>query len=354
MVARQLRSNKFETLMDSRATSTLPNSDRRLPNARPIIFLVVASQIQYIHALLKFYFRNIPPPRAKEACPRIGNDTKVTTHRISADSSTKVLKMGQRWSSGRPRIFARGNRARRCHWSAGFPGQLPFPPPLHSGSAQYSLRLTLIGSQDLNVTRSYRTILAGSFNETYYPSLHASSYTGCIGIIYPTILAAVQENSPQHDGGALARAREQQAVLYGRRSWPPLFFFGVTRYRLTLEIKQHRHTPHCFFRANTYCQPTGTLFILTIHDKGIAVFKQFSLLIRRSIKHRPRGVFRVSRLVYWLWFRHLRNAQHAHSVQTVLGQNETTAYSVDSSGTLKKLSHLPPTCRDAVRRSEPF
>ncbi|KAJ8885389.1 hypothetical protein PR048_011586 [Dryococelus australis] len=31
----------------------------------------------------------------------------------------------------------RGNRARRCCWSAGFLGDLPFPTPLHSGAAPY-------------------------------------------------------------------------------------------------------------------------------------------------------------------------------------------------------------------------
>ncbi|KAJ8868296.1 hypothetical protein PR048_029812 [Dryococelus australis] len=36
-------------------------------------------------------------------------------------------------------IFARGNRAERCRWSAGFLGDIPFPPPLHSGAVPYSL-----------------------------------------------------------------------------------------------------------------------------------------------------------------------------------------------------------------------
>ncbi|KAJ8877498.1 hypothetical protein PR048_021953 [Dryococelus australis] len=50
-----------------------------------------------------------------------------------------------------PGIFACGNRAGRCRWSAGFLGDLPFPPPLHSGAAAYSPRFTLIGPQDLDV-----------------------------------------------------------------------------------------------------------------------------------------------------------------------------------------------------------
>ncbi|KAJ8881069.1 hypothetical protein PR048_017542 [Dryococelus australis] len=47
---------------------------------------------------------------------------------------------------GRSRIFAFGNRAGRCRWSAGFLGDLPFPPPLHSGAFPYSPDFTLIGS----------------------------------------------------------------------------------------------------------------------------------------------------------------------------------------------------------------
>ncbi|KAJ8865755.1 hypothetical protein PR048_033276 [Dryococelus australis] len=39
---------------------------------------------------------------------------------------------------GHPRIFARRNRAGRCRWSAGFLGDLPFTPPLHSSAAPSS------------------------------------------------------------------------------------------------------------------------------------------------------------------------------------------------------------------------
>ncbi|KAJ8873607.1 hypothetical protein PR048_024425 [Dryococelus australis] len=52
---------------------------------------------------------------------------------------------------GRSRIFACGKRAGRCRWLTGFLGDLPFPPPLHSGSAPYSPRFILNGSQDFAV-----------------------------------------------------------------------------------------------------------------------------------------------------------------------------------------------------------
>ncbi|KAJ8872367.1 hypothetical protein PR048_025971 [Dryococelus australis] len=40
--------------------------------------------------------------------------------------------------AGSLRTFACGNRAGRCRWSAGLLGDLPFPPPFHSGAAPYS------------------------------------------------------------------------------------------------------------------------------------------------------------------------------------------------------------------------
>ncbi|KAJ8897705.1 hypothetical protein PR048_003055 [Dryococelus australis] len=46
-------------------------------------------------------------------------------------------------------VFASRNRAGRCRWYAGFLGDIPFPPPLHSGgTAPFSPHLTFIGSQD--------------------------------------------------------------------------------------------------------------------------------------------------------------------------------------------------------------
>ncbi|KAJ8872426.1 hypothetical protein PR048_026030 [Dryococelus australis] len=63
---------------------------------------------------------------------------------------------------GSIRIFACGNRAGRCRWSAGLLGDFPLPPPLHSGAALYSPRFIHVGSQDLNV-KSRLNISARSF-----------------------------------------------------------------------------------------------------------------------------------------------------------------------------------------------
>ncbi|KAJ8870350.1 hypothetical protein PR048_029371 [Dryococelus australis] len=53
--------------------------------------------------------------------------------------------------AGSLRIFASGNRAGRCRWSAGFLGDVPSPPsppPFHSGAAPILTSTILIGSQD--------------------------------------------------------------------------------------------------------------------------------------------------------------------------------------------------------------
>ncbi|KAJ8890111.1 hypothetical protein PR048_009618 [Dryococelus australis] len=75
----------------------------------------------------------------------------------SPEKTETINHMGPRWLSkrlarplptkanlvqSRPghRIFASGNRAGRCRWSAGFLGDIPFPTPLHSSAAPYSLQ----------------------------------------------------------------------------------------------------------------------------------------------------------------------------------------------------------------------
>ncbi|KAJ8878138.1 hypothetical protein PR048_022605 [Dryococelus australis] len=63
--------------------------------------------------------------------------------RLLASTSVDVLDSRR----GRYRIFASGNRARKCRWSAGFLGDLPLPPPSHSGAATYSPHFAFIGSR---------------------------------------------------------------------------------------------------------------------------------------------------------------------------------------------------------------
>ncbi|KAJ8871333.1 hypothetical protein PR048_027650 [Dryococelus australis] len=64
-----------------------------------------------------------------------------------------VVRLSTSHLGGPGSIFACGNRAGRCRWSAGFLRDIPFLPPLHSGAASYSPRFTLIDSQDLVAKR---------------------------------------------------------------------------------------------------------------------------------------------------------------------------------------------------------
>ncbi|KAJ8873317.1 hypothetical protein PR048_026951 [Dryococelus australis] len=73
-----------------------------------------------------------------------GTQTKLTldvqgatvTERLACSPPTKAFRV--QYPAGPLRIFACGNRAGRCRWSAGFLGDLRFPPPFHSGTAPHS------------------------------------------------------------------------------------------------------------------------------------------------------------------------------------------------------------------------
>ncbi|KAJ8872206.1 hypothetical protein PR048_025808 [Dryococelus australis] len=60
----------------------------------------------------------------------------VVTERL--DCSPPIKAIWVQSPAGSLRIFACGNRAGKCHRSAGFLGGLPFPPPFNSGTAPYS------------------------------------------------------------------------------------------------------------------------------------------------------------------------------------------------------------------------
>ncbi|KAJ8871294.1 hypothetical protein PR048_027602 [Dryococelus australis] len=73
----------------------------------------------------------------------------AVAERLDCSHHTKVNRVQS--PAGSLRIFASGNCAGRCRWSAGFLGDLPFPPSLHSDAAPFSLHFTLIVSQNLVV-----------------------------------------------------------------------------------------------------------------------------------------------------------------------------------------------------------
>ncbi|KAJ8869911.1 hypothetical protein PR048_028920 [Dryococelus australis] len=66
--------------------------------------------------------------------------------------------------AGSLQALASENRAGRCCWSAGFLGDLPCPPPLHTGAAPYSPHFTLFGSQDFDVSCNTRVASLFSFS----------------------------------------------------------------------------------------------------------------------------------------------------------------------------------------------
>ncbi|KAJ8888688.1 hypothetical protein PR048_008180 [Dryococelus australis] len=78
-------------------------------------------------------------------------DGATMVERLDGSLPTKAHLV--QFPAGSLRIFASGNCAGRCHWSAGILGDLPFPPPLHSDAAPCLPHITLVGPQDLAVKR---------------------------------------------------------------------------------------------------------------------------------------------------------------------------------------------------------
>ncbi|KAJ8898253.1 hypothetical protein PR048_003613 [Dryococelus australis] len=71
-------------------------------------------------------------------CRPLGCDRAAVAVRLARSPPNKAIRVHSPAES--LRIFACGNRDGRCRWSAGFLGDLPFPPPFHSGAAPYSLQ----------------------------------------------------------------------------------------------------------------------------------------------------------------------------------------------------------------------
>ncbi|KAJ8895919.1 hypothetical protein PR048_001259 [Dryococelus australis] len=88
----------------------------------------------------------------------------------------------------RSRIFACGNRAERCHWSAGFLGDIPLPLSFHSGATPYSTTFTPIGSQALDVN-SCRNIFTHSPYRfpNYVSKTWRSSPINCVATSMPNV-----------------------------------------------------------------------------------------------------------------------------------------------------------------------
>ncbi|KAJ8887795.1 hypothetical protein PR048_014013 [Dryococelus australis] len=90
-----------------------------------------------------------PPPRAWSTARNNSKKeyAEIRCQWLYYSPPTKANRV--RFPAGRPRIFARGTRAGRLRWSAGFLGDFPFPPHFYSGAAPYSTRITHIDSQEI-------------------------------------------------------------------------------------------------------------------------------------------------------------------------------------------------------------
>ncbi|KAJ8882346.1 hypothetical protein PR048_014148 [Dryococelus australis] len=64
------------------------------------------------------------------------NRSATLAERLQCSPPIKAIRVQS--PAGSLRIFACGNRAGRCRWSAGYIGGLPFPPPFRYGAAPYS------------------------------------------------------------------------------------------------------------------------------------------------------------------------------------------------------------------------
>ncbi|KAJ8875285.1 hypothetical protein PR048_023180 [Dryococelus australis] len=78
------------------------------------------------------------PPRTRLwfVSSQLSCQLENVAERLACSPPTKPIRVQS--PAGSLRIFARGNRAGRCRWSAGFLGDLPFPPAFHSGAATNS------------------------------------------------------------------------------------------------------------------------------------------------------------------------------------------------------------------------
>ncbi|KAJ8877402.1 hypothetical protein PR048_021856 [Dryococelus australis] len=85
----------------------------------------------------------------------------TVAERLTCSPSTMAIRVQS--PAGSLRIFACRYSARRCRWSAGFLGDLPFPPPYSFQRCSILISVTLIGSQDL-VVKSRTNLFTHSFS----------------------------------------------------------------------------------------------------------------------------------------------------------------------------------------------
>ncbi|KAJ8869796.1 hypothetical protein PR048_028804 [Dryococelus australis] len=136
-------------------------------------------------------------------------------HSGTASASLPPRRTGFNTGPGHSRIFARGYRAGRCRWSAGFLGVFLFPP-LHSGAAPFSPHFTLTSSKP-SLLKEIKPHHLGFFHFRLLPAT-----CSCIEIVY-TISAFS------------SGATEQEQTLHFHVPYLVLpSYFGAARARLVL------------------------------------------------------------------------------------------------------------------------
>ncbi|KAJ8883894.1 hypothetical protein PR048_015749, partial [Dryococelus australis] len=139
---------------------------------RPFIPALLHTRLNHLWALTFSTVRTHICTHQKTSAPLDVADLIGTIEQGKWEARCSVMVRVLASHLGEPRsipawIYARGNRSGRCRWSAGFLGDHPFPPLLHSDAAQYSSHFTLIGSHDHDSSRSYiLPLLLGSSSET--------------------------------------------------------------------------------------------------------------------------------------------------------------------------------------------
>ncbi|KAJ8889301.1 hypothetical protein PR048_008799 [Dryococelus australis] len=120
----------------------------------------------------------VEPPSANFLTAEVHHSSTVSllilqgttvSKRIAYSPPTKAIRVQS--PAEQLRVFARGNRAGRYRWSASFLGDLPFPPPFHSGDAPYSsqapssaLKTLMLGDVQISSLSLLLLLEAGKIN----------------------------------------------------------------------------------------------------------------------------------------------------------------------------------------------
>ncbi|KAJ8873060.1 hypothetical protein PR048_026676 [Dryococelus australis] len=181
------------------------------------------------------------------ACNAIPRSAEVSTVLVAA-----VTRTGLNPLPGHSRIFTCGNRAGPCRWLAGFLGDNPFPPAVHS----ILTSVILIGSQDLAVksrpnrfaqTHSLTNLKAGVLISSRRSNILLDGYAIFSGVCSNGTSVFLEHNDVDDVAARLVQSRllninassEECAVLNdgGRRTWAVCLEAGAAVNEQTYEAQ---------------------------------------------------------------------------------------------------------------------